>query len=221
MNERIQRGARFSSSAAIGLSCAVAALLVVWADAAIVATLHQRLTPELDDLFNRISGLADARVCVGAALAVGAVGLAARPWSTGRRWDVLCERAVRASLLMLLTLLSGGLITLALKHLIGRARPFMLLEQGFYGLAAPFLGAPFNSFPSSHAFTAFAVALVVARVLPAWRLPLMALAIGVSACRVLTLEHFPSDVIASAFIAQGCLAFWAPGVLRAARAAGR
>ncbi len=221
MNERLLRHRRFSSSAAIGLSCAAAAVLMVWADAAIVAALHRQLTPELDDLFHHISGWADARVAVGAALAVGAAGLAARPWSNGRRWAALGERAVRASLLMLLTLLSGGLITLVLKHLVGRARPFMLLEQGVYGLAEPFLGAPFNSFPSSHAFTAFAVALVLARVLPACRVPLMASAIGLSACRVLTLEHFPSDVIASALIARGCLAFWAPGVLRAARAAGR
>lgn len=97
--------------------------------------------------------------------------------------------------------------------MVARARPLLLLEQGHYGLAEAFAGAPFNSFPSSHAFTAFAVACVAARVWPAWRVPCLAAACAVGACRVLTLEHFPSDVLASAFIAAGCTAFWSARVL--------
>jgi membrane-associated phospholipid phosphatase len=111
---------------------------------------------------------------------------------------------------MLLTLLMGGIITFTLKHGVARARPSVLIELGYYGLAAPFAGNPFNSFPSSHAFTAFAAGCVLASAVPTWRTPLLVLAAVAGTCRVLTLEHFPSDVLASAAIASGCVRFLAP-----------
>ena len=186
--------------------------LVLWADAVIVRGIHCGLTPALDEFFDRVSELANATVLAGIALAAWGASHVALAWPAAGRCSRFWEQTRRASLLMLLTLLTGGLATLALKHIVARARPFMLLEHGRYGLAAPFSGAPFNSFPSSHAFAAFAAAGVLACLHPAWRVPLLALAVAAALCRVLTLEHFPSDVLASACIAAWCVRFWAPRV---------
>lgn len=111
--------------------------------------------------------LSDTRVYALAASGVYGTGLAAMTMQTAQHWQPLLERAVRGNSLVLLILLTGGLITLALKHLVARARPSMLLA--------------------------------------------LAAIAGIS--HVLALEHFPSDVLASAFIAAGCLGFWAPRVL--------
>lgn len=191
---------------------AVLAILAIWLDAATIEAIHVHLTPALDGFFGGVSEIADARTYAIVALGVYGISLAAMSVPAAWRWRPRLERAVRGSLLMLLSLLTGGLLTLILKHLVARARPFMLLEHGSYGAATPFSGFPFNSFPSSHAFTAFAAACAMAQFMPAWRIPLLMLAAIVGICRVLTLEHFPSDVVASAFIAAWCVRFWAPRV---------
>jgi membrane-associated phospholipid phosphatase len=183
---------------------------VIGADAVAIQQIHLHLTPALDDFFGTVSELADATFLSVVTLVTYAVCHAAPVLPALRRWLPWCERTRQGSALLLLTLLTGGLITLVLKHFVARARPIMLLEHGKYGLAQAFSGAPFNSFPSSHAFTAFAVAFVLARLLPAWRAPLLVLAVITSLCRVLTLEHFPSDILAASFIAAWCVRFWAP-----------
>lgn len=190
------------------------AALALWADLPLTRLIHRNLTPTLDEFFDDVSDLADAEVYAMLALGAYGIGLWALSLPTvAKRWSAVSERLVRGGLFMLLTMLSGGVIVLVLKHAVARARPSMFLEQAYYGLAAPFSGSPFNSFPSSHTLTAFAVAAVLARLLPAWRLPLLVLASVVAACRILTLEHFLTDVIVAALIAVGCARFWAPRVL--------
>lgn len=191
---------------------ALMGVLVIGADAAVIRLVHRSLTPTQDDFFETVSELADATILSITALGTYGASRVALVWPAARRLLPWWDRARQASLLMLLTLMTGGLVTLLLKRLVARARPSVLLEHGHYGLATSFSGAPFNSFPSSHAFTAFAAAFVLAHLLPTWRVPLLVLAAIASICRVLTLEHFPSDVLASAFIAAGCVRFWAPRV---------
>ena len=189
---------------------AVLGTLACGVDAAVIRFVHRSLTPTLDDFFDAVSELANATILSIATLCAYGASRVAQAWPATRRWLPWWAHVKQGSLLMLLTLLMGGLITLALKHVVARARPSVLIELGHYGFATPFAGHPFNSFPSSHAFTAFAAACVLAYLLPAWRTPLLVLAVIASFCRVLTLEHFPSDVLASAFIAAGCVRFLAP-----------
>ncbi|MFT4191966.1 MAG: phosphatase PAP2 family protein [Comamonas sp.] len=188
--------------------------LALWVDLPLTRLIHENLTPTLDAFFDDLSDVAHTETY--ALLALGAYGIGLWALSipaVAQRWKAVLERLVRGGLFMLLTMLSGGIVVLVLKHAVARARPSMLLEQSYYGLAAPFSGSPFNSFPSSHTLTAFAVAAVLARLLPAWRLPLLALASIVGACRILTLEHFLTDVIVAALIAMACARFWAPRIL--------
>ncbi|KAF1021754.1 MAG: hypothetical protein GAK30_01654 [Paracidovorax wautersii] len=194
------------------LGALVLAALAGWVDAPLTQFIHANLTPSLDDFFDDVSDIANSELYALTALGAYGTGLFALSLPTAQRWAVVCQRLVRGGLLLLLTMLTGGLITLVLKHVVARARPSQLLEHGYYGLATPFSGSPFNSFPSSHTLTAFAVAAVLAKLLPAWRWPLLALAAIVAAC-ILTLEHFLSDVVAAALIALACTHFWAPRVL--------
>ena len=189
---------------------AMLGILACGVDAAVIRFVHRSLTPTLDDFFDALSEIANATILSIATLCTYGASRVAQAWPAARRWLPWWAHVKQGSLLMLLTLLTGGLITLALKHVVARARPSVLTELGHYGLATPFAGAPFNSFPSSHAFMAFAAACVLACLPPAWRTPLLVLAAIASFCRVLTLEHFPSDVLASALIAAGCVRFWAP-----------
>lgn len=195
------------------LAALVLAALAVWVDAPLTQFIHDHLTPSLDEFFDDVSDIANSELYALLALGAYCMGLFALSLPAAQRWAVVWQRLVRGGLLLLLTMLTGGLITLVLKHAVARARPSQLLEHGFYGLATPFSGSPFNSFPSSHTLTAFAVAAVLAKLLPAWRWPLLALAAVVATCRILTLEHFLSDVVAAALIALACTQFWAPRVL--------
>lgn len=185
----------------------VLALLAGGVDAAAIKLAHRSLPPELHEFFGAVSEVANARLLFIVALCAYGVSRVAEEWSTARRRLPYWAHVKQGSLLMLLTLLLGGVVTLALKHLVARARPSMLIELGYYGVATPFSGTPFNSFPSSHAFTAFAASYVLAYALPTWRTPLHVLAALAAFFRVLTLEHFLSDVLASALIAASCVRF--------------
>nr|WP_284041395.1 phosphatase PAP2 family protein [Halomonas olivaria] len=186
----------------------ILAALAIWGDAAIVQMVYEYRTVATHYLAINISKLANPQFYAIPALGIYVASLIALSISFLQPWKLLLERLVRQSLLMLLALLTGGLVTFALKHIVARGRPTLLLESEFYGISMSFTGAPFNSFPSSHAFTAFGVAFALANIMPVWRVPLLLAASMVGMSRVIALEHFLSDVVASAFIAAWCVNIW-------------
>lgn len=95
----------------------------------------------------------------------------------------------------------SGILVNLIKFPVGRARPHV----------AEFLGWPefhffatkgdYQSFPSGHANTAFAIALAVGFLIPPLRRYLLVLAAGIAFCRVLQFRHFLSDSVGGALLA--------------------
>ena len=120
---------------------------------------------------------------------------------------MLCWKPTRkAGLLALFSMLLGLLCTnVALKHLVGRERPWLHVA----GLI-PLVNEPDpNSFPSGHTCAAFAAGMIWVRILPRrWMRGLAAvLAVCMGLSRLYVGVHYPSDVLAGALV--GSLCAWA------------
>ncbi len=100
----------------------------------------------------------------------------------------------------------SGLIAIALKNVIGRARP-VLFENGDFWIASPFTDSYlYASFPSGHSTTMGAMIAVLFLVAPRlfWIFTPFALMVAVS--RFVIGVHFPSDVLAG--LALGVMFTW-------------
>ena len=94
------------------------------------------------------------------------------------------------------TVWSADLIAVALKRAVDRDRPYVLLPE-----AEPLLRWDAStSFPSGHAATSAAGAVILAYLLGRWAWGLAVLAAGVSYSRVYIGVHYPLDVLVGAAI---------------------
>ncbi|WP_436425855.1 phosphatase PAP2 family protein, partial [Enterococcus faecium] len=85
-----------------------------------------------------------------------------------------------------------------MKYIIGRSRPFVGGDaNAFY--YQHFAGNPaFESLPSGHATTAFALAFAVSAVWRRMTLFMFVYAVLICVSRIVLLAHHPSDVVAGA-----------------------
>jgi membrane-associated phospholipid phosphatase len=124
-----------------------------------------------------------------AILALGA--LLARFWVGG--WN-----HVRRALAALAAVAISGVSTQLIKHLVGRPRPRMNLS--WLELTGPALSSDLHSLPSGHAATSFALAMYLGLKYPRWAWLFLLGAALVAAGRVMSLSHYPSDVVAGAWL---------------------
>jgi membrane-associated phospholipid phosphatase len=87
-----------------------------------------------------------------------------------------------------------------IKPLVGRLRPKLLFEANLYGFDPFRIGYEYNSFPSGHATTVFALAAALSFFSPRWRLPLFSFAAVVGLSRIIVGAHYFSDVMAGAYV---------------------
>ncbi|AUA56858.1 PAP2 (acid phosphatase) superfamily protein [Achromobacter spanius] len=197
-----------------GVLALVAGACARWIDLPLAIWIKQSVSDGVNLSFEWIGELGESGPYIGVALAfyvVGLIGLA-RGWSNPLRMSY--ASMARGSLLMLSTLAVGGLIVLLLKRSVARARPELFFEKGIYGLGESFSRAQqFNSFPSSHTYAAFAVAVVLAILAPRWRAVFYLLAVLVAMSRLVNLDHYLSDVMTAAGIAFVVGHMLAPRVL--------
>ncbi len=118
----------------------------------------------------------------------------------------------------------AGVLDQVVKNVVCRARPSAPRAGTFFAKFPCFPAAyAFASFPSGHATTAFAAALVLALWYPRWAGVFVGLAVLVGLSRVVLGSHFPSDVLAGALLGGGvalALHAYVPGVRRAGTAGG-
>ena len=117
-------------------------------------------------------------------------------WALG--WCAERPRLHQAAWFASWAFLAAGSLEFALKHLVGRPRPnagtMSMLPIG------PSYTPEFDSFPSGHATSVFAVACAFAYFYPRLRWPLYLLAACISFGRLYLDRHYVSDVLAGAFI---------------------
>ena len=108
------------------------------------------------------------------------------------------------------TALVTNLVVSGLKHAVGRDRPPAVILD-----PKPLMEVPTtSSFPSGHAATSFACALVLARLAPRLTIPLFVLAALIAFSRVYVGVHYPFDVLAGAALGLG-IAIALPRLLEA------
>jgi len=88
-----------------------------------------------------------------------------------------------------------GLVANLFKRLIGRGRPEMFEQFGMFHVTPVVNDFTFQSFPSGHTTTAFALAMVVAFLSARWLWPMLAVAAAVGLSRIAVGAHYPTDVI--------------------------
>ena len=142
--------------------------------------LESRGGPKGRRVWKPVSMLGDGRTLAALSLALQA--------SKSRR-DRRAGRAVARALMAV------GVVVPLLKRITGRMRPSKEGEDDL--LAHPFRG---KSFPSGHTAAAFAAATVLSRKDPKHKALYYTLASLVGISRVCQKRHYPSDVIAGAFI---------------------
>ncbi len=113
-------------------------------------------------------------------------------------WYAERPRLSEASWFASWTFLIAGSLEFALKHLVGRPRP----DSGAMSMLpiGPSYTPNFDSFPSGHATSVFAVACAFSYFYPRLRWPLYLLAICISFGRLYLDRHYVSDVLAGALI---------------------
>jgi undecaprenyl-diphosphatase len=134
----------------------------------------------------------------------GIVALACFAFSGGRVFSAkkrkLLQREGRIIGFFFACIALSGIVTDILKPLFGRARPVLLDRVHYYGFVPLSIHANYNSFPSGHATTAFALAFALIALWPRGRPWLIAFAVAIGVSRVMVNGHFLSDVFAGAAV---------------------
>ena len=88
-----------------------------------------------------------------------------------------------------------GLVSNLIKRAIGRGRPHLLDQVGQLNFQNIFNDWTYQSFPSGHTTTAFALAFVIGFLSRRWLWPMLAVAAVVGVSRVAVGAHYPTDVL--------------------------
>lgn len=128
-----------------------------------------------------------------ALVAIVALGRGHGTWHGGSL-RLIAERA----LYFFAAIALSGIAAQIVKHLVGRARPVLFDADGAFHFELFSIRNTLASFPSGHTTSAFAAAVAIGYMRPAWRPWLLGAAVAIGLSRVLVGAHYPSDVVGGA-----------------------
>jgi membrane-associated phospholipid phosphatase len=181
---------------------------------ALDAEIYSYVSRELQTPFLKMAGRFAAGLEVGDQLASFCILfiLAAYFWQK--------PRMAKAFTGGLFALAAGGIAVQALKHLIGRARPSKGLGD-FYFIGPHFSPSGFDAFPSGHTTALFSLIAFLCRYYPRWTVPLYIVGFLLALLgRVITRQHFFTDVIGGAILGSAVGIIVAGGFRRVVESSG-
>jgi membrane-associated phospholipid phosphatase len=182
---------------AAGLSALIIALMY-WLDAAEIRLMPPRGTASLWPLRILTDFGKSAYVLwalAGLLFAVLVISAAAR----GTLRSLLLGLGTRLQFIFLAVLvpvLAGEVLKIA----VGRGRPFVGGDASAFHFSHFHGSEAYQSLPSGHAITAFALAFAVSALWPRLRYLMLLYALVIAATRLVLLAHHPSDVVAGALV---------------------
>lgn len=93
-----------------------------------------------------------------------------------------------------------GLIANLIKRIVGRARPELFEQYGPLSFQNFLNDWTYQSFPSGHAATSFALCFVISFISPRWFPWMLAFAIVIGFSRVVVGAHYPTDALGGALV---------------------
>jgi membrane-associated phospholipid phosphatase len=185
-----------AASVGVGAALAVIAATMLLVDDWAIAQVH-RLPAWLIAAFRQISDFGRSGWFLWPiGLVLLALAALMRP-AIGRITNLVAATIVVRLGFVFLAIGIPGLVVAIVKRLIGRVRPSDLGPFHY----VPFAWRPdYASFPSGHSTAAFAAALAVGAVWQRARPAMWIYAVLIAASRVCIAAHYPSDVLAGAFV---------------------
>ena len=181
---------------------AACAVSMLWIDKPLALFFKdlEATSPEFFTFFHAITHLGDATgYLIVLVLGTGVFRyLSVRPAFAEKR-----ERYTRffnAGFFILLSMIVSGIVINVIKPLLGRLRPEVLFNDGFYGFTPFNWDFPLNSFPSGHTQTIWSLAVALILVHRRYDAFYILVALMVAFSRVVVHVHYLSDVIGGAFI---------------------
>ncbi|MFA6241173.1 MAG: phosphatase PAP2 family protein [Candidatus Hydrogenedentales bacterium] len=166
----------------------VAALAYVFLDLPVVRHFEPLQGSQFRATVSRLSRIGDSKWYLGA----GAVLYVVLRW----RYRILASRAAYLFASVAVT----GITATALKYVVGRPRPRTFLVEGSSAFQWFDSDWRFWSMPSGHATTIAAVAMAFSIMYPRFRVPILIAGFLVAFGRVVTLDHYVSDVLAGLWL---------------------
>jgi membrane-associated phospholipid phosphatase len=114
-------------------------------------------------------------------------------------WGVLAALGARFGFFFLAVAVPG-LITTALKHLLGRARPYIEKAGHPFTFVGPSWDSNYASLPSGHGTTSASVAFAIGALWPRTRPIMWLYVLIIMFSRIVLMSHHSSDVIAGALV---------------------
>jgi membrane-associated phospholipid phosphatase len=164
------------------------------------ARAAMRLNPDFVRPFGAISQAGKSHWLFALSIFTIGYGLYRRERSTRPRlragWGVVASRGLYFFAVMAFS----GIAAQIVKHLVGRARPYLINVDGPFHFDFFSLKAVEASFPSGHTATVFAGLTALTLLWPRLGPAFLIVALPVAASRIVLGAHYPSDVFGGAFL---------------------